>query len=145
MDRSSDIGVNLNLFIEVYQRWVNINWKILSHSQIYRHLENNINWKVMFKSLYLKKSKISGKYIYYFVDKVQRPKFKKNKLKVTWCYFIDTQWPVTKAHLVELKLNKWCKVDSKLRRALNTAGGYNPNPDLRIIYCGDIIWDIIWE
>ena len=94
------------------------------------------------KLLYVKEAEKSGNYKYYFLDKV---KLKKNKHKSTWCYFINTQWPLTKAYLIELKLNKWCKVDSKLRVALNATGRYNPNSELRVIYCGNIKWNIIWE
>ena len=95
------------------------------------------------KLLYIKESEKIGRFKYYFIDRV---KCKKSKHKRCWCYFIDTEWPLLhKAYAIELKIKKWSKVDSRLRKALNIIGEHSADTSLKIIYCGDIKHKLIWE
>ena len=92
------------------------------------------------KLLTLKKCKLTGDFIYYFTEKVRRPKVKRKHLKkLGWCYFCNYSNPCSIARIVKLKANCWSVVDGKLRRALGAARGKNPN--LRIFWADLNIWE----
>ena len=93
------------------------------------------------KNLYIKESEKIGRFKYYYIDSARNSRHKK-----CWCYFIDQKWPLLhKSYAIKLKIGKWSRVDSRLKKALNIAGEHSADTSLKIIYCGGIRSKLIWD